>query len=85
MQRALSPVFPQQLSTDEKKKKKAALKGRMLGGTTNGKPGSLGHGDTGIGRTVGVPSSEDCITCCEGHALPGSRPTPKAAPGPLEN
>lgn len=46
------PAFPQHLSAGEKQ---AALKRKMLGGTTNGKPGSLGHGDMGIGRTVGVP------------------------------
>lgn len=51
----LPPAFPQRLSADEKKKKKAALKGKMLGGTTSGKPGSRGLGDMAIGRTEGVP------------------------------
>lgn len=50
----LPPAFPQRLSADEKKKK-AALKGKMLGGTTSGKPGSRGLGDMAIGRTEGVP------------------------------
>lgn len=36
-------------------RKRAALKGKMLGGTTTGKPRSLGRGDTCLGGTVGAP------------------------------
>lgn len=64
-------------------KKRAALKGKMLGGTTNGKPRSLGHGDTCFSGTVGVPQRVYNQLLVQG--LPWAAILPLKLPRPLEN